>query len=323
MSIRRWLTAVAVTSATATATLAAQTPEEVEVSPPQLGIGPGERAQVVATPYSDAGELILSAAVRWTSSDTSVVRVVPDPSTAEVATISGGRTGTAVVEARAGNARGRVTVRVARPGELAESTPRALAPPPADACTGALRLPATGSWVEWRTPKTTVRLSYLGTDGRAVPVTHRFEVTTQSEAGAITLQLVTSTWPNTSAGLEEVVTQVRGRPPVRIGRDQLAQNRRRIPSSPVKVVASRCADLVEVGTERVTVRAGTFAARHFRDAQAGYDAWVSDAVPFGLVKTTSPSGTIELAAQGSGAESGITGQPRPSPRRPIRDRARP
>jgi hypothetical protein len=69
-----------------------------------------------------------------------------------------------------------------------------------------------------------------------------------------------------------------------------------------------------VGAESITVPAGTFACKHFRnkltaDASSPVlDVWVSDAVtPTGLVKSMlSPAGiTMQLAATGTGAQSRV------------------
>jgi hypothetical protein len=54
-------------------------------------------------------------------------------------------------------------------------------------------------------------------------------------------------------------------------------------------------DWHSVGTESITVPAGTFVCEHWRNDKDGSDVWVSDKVtPFGLVKQVSAKDTMVL-----------------------------
>ena len=72
----------------------------------------------------------------------------------------------------------------------------------------------------------------------------------------------------------------------------------------------RNGDVTVVGTESVTVPAGTFQALHFKDKD-GAEAWVSrDMGTFAMVKVISKDGTVmELIDRGTGAKSAITETP--------------
>jgi hypothetical protein len=79
--------------------------------------------------------------------------------------------------------------------------------------------------------------------------------------------------------------------------------------------------MTDLGMESVTVPAGTFTARHFRDAEGDYQSWMDPSVPFGVVKTTSKNGgDILLLAKGTGATTAITGTPTDAPAGPGRGR---
>src|SRR4029077_1313134 len=72
------------------------------------------------------------------------------------------------------------------------------------------------------------------------------------------------------------------------------------------------ADKAEVvGTESVTVPAGTFSCTHFRMKDGTGDAWVSDKVgPWGLVKSQSKDSSMVLAKVITDAKDHITGTPK-------------
>ena len=69
----------------------------------------------------------------------------------------------------------------------------------------------------------------------------------------------------------------------------------------------------DLGSESVTVPAGTFSCEHYRAKDGSGDAWVSDKVsPFGLVKSVDKDGsTTVLVKQITGATDKLTAAPVP------------
>ena len=68
----------------------------------------------------------------------------------------------------------------------------------------------------------------------------------------------------------------------------------------------------KIGTESVTVPAGTFVCDHYRKQEKNgtLDYWVSTKVsPYGVVKMTSPNMTMVLKKELSGETSHIKGEP--------------
>jgi hypothetical protein len=66
-----------------------------------------------------------------------------------------------------------------------------------------------------------------------------------------------------------------------------------------------------VGTESVTVPAGTFSCTHYRMKDGTGDAWVSDKVgPWGLVKSTGKDNSMVLTKVITDAKDHITGTPK-------------
>ena len=63
-----------------------------------------------------------------------------------------------------------------------------------------------------------------------------------------------------------------------------------------------------VGTESVTVPAGTFSCEHWRNDKSNSDTWTSDKVtPVGMVKEVSPHGSMVLTKVITDAQDRITG----------------
>jgi hypothetical protein len=76
------------------------------------------------------------------------------------------------------------------------------------------------------------------------------------------------------------------------------------------------ADIAEkaeaVGTESITVPAGTFTCQHYRMKDGSGDAWISDKVgPWGLVKSVDKDGSsLVLTKAITDAKDHITGTPK-------------
>lgn len=67
----------------------------------------------------------------------------------------------------------------------------------------------------------------------------------------------------------------------------------------------------DLGSETITVPAGTFTCRHYR-TKSGGEVWVSQKVsPYGLVKSKSADTSMELTKVITGAKDQITGTPQP------------
>jgi hypothetical protein len=77
-----------------------------------------------------------------------------------------------------------------------------------------------------------------------------------------------------------------------------------------------------VGTESVTVPAGTFSCEHYKMKDGSSDVWVSDKVnPWGLVKMQGKDSSIILAKVITDAKDHITGTPKKfDPMSIMRDR---
>src|SRR5262249_34949322 len=105
----------------------------IQVAPPQLNVAVGERQPVFATAYDARGNVIPLVKLQWSSINPAVVRVEPDSTAPDLATLIGVAPGVAQVEARTGTRKGAtvVTVRTGSPstaGGVGNQTPPR--PPP-------------------------------------------------------------------------------------------------------------------------------------------------------------------------------------------------
>ena len=104
-----------------------------------------------------------------------------------------------------------------------------------------------------------------------------------------------------------MIMQMPGQEPMEMDSNMAAQSRR--------MQQPQSADLNDkaevVGTESVTVPAGTYTCQHYRMKDGSGDAWVSDKVgPWGLVKAVEKGQTVVLTKAITDGKDHITGTPR-------------
>lgn len=190
--------------------------------------------------------------------------------------------------------------------------------PAQEGCDGAVTAPAAGGWGEYVVvaPRgeapSTVRFAVVGREERGGRGMVRFETRVRGRSGgSVVTQVVVPGYPYANATLQEVVVQRGREPAVRWGPALLTRARGSAESPLHRLIAGSCAGAALVGEEEITVPAGVFRTRHFRNPEAGSDIWVSDEVPFGIVKVTGPEGaSMELLGHGADGRSSIEGEPR-------------
>jgi hypothetical protein len=190
----------------------------------------------------------------------------------------------------------------------AVATPAAAQGPCADK--GA-KLPPAGSWASYNATmpgrdgnprNTTFRMAYLGHESAG----DRLEFQMSGERGQVIMQMVVDGFPYDPSSMKEMVFKMGDRPAMKAGGQMMAMMQSRAPNG--GVTATMCAGMVKVGTETVTVPAGSFSATHWRNDSAHVDVWVNPDVPF-VVKVNGPTNTMELTGKGTGAKSSITETP--------------
>jgi hypothetical protein len=104
-----------------------------------------------------------------------------------------------------------------------------------------------------------------------------------------------------------MVMQMPGQDPMEMDMNMNMGGRRMPQSTPTDI-----RDKAErVGTETITVPAGTFSCEHYRMKDGSADAWVSDKVaPWGLVKSQGKDSSMVLTKVITDAKDHITGTPK-------------
>jgi hypothetical protein len=97
-----------------------------------------------------------------------------------------------------------------------------------------------------------------------------------------------------------MIVQMQGHPAMEMPFNPMAQQREKI--------QDKFEDWHTVGTESITVPAGTFSCEHLRNDKTNSDNWTSDKIsPFGVVKEVSPNQTMILVKSLTNTQDRITG----------------
>ncbi|HXJ94274.1 MAG TPA: hypothetical protein VMT20_15610 [Terriglobia bacterium] len=133
------------------------------------------------------------------------------------------------------------------------------------------------------------------------------EMRTETPRGKMVMKQLMVTQPG-KVQIERMIMQPPGRPPMEMPMAMMS----RMGGGAHPAPASDHPQGELVGTESVTVPAGTFTAEHFRSTTDGKtnDVWASTKVaPYGLVKMTSADTTMVLVKALDHETSQITGEP--------------
>jgi hypothetical protein len=117
-----------------------------------------------------------------------------------------------------------------------------------------------------------------------------------------------------------MIMQMQGQDPMEMDMNMMKMGGRQMPQSTPSDIRDK-SELV--GTESVTVPAGTFRCQHYRTKDGSSDVWISDKVaPWGLVKSQGKESSMVLSKVITDAKDHITGTPKKfDPMQMMRDRA--
>jgi len=122
--------------------------------------------------------------------------------------------------------------------------------------------------------------------------------------------------------IKRMIVQAPGRPPMEIPMGMMGMMGQRGQRSPSAGQGSATGDTnpgVKIGSESVTVPAGTFTCEHYHKQtdRGAYDYWISTSVtPYPIVKMSGPSVSMVLQKVLSGETSHIHGDPQQMPGMP-------
>ena len=117
-----------------------------------------------------------------------------------------------------------------------------------------------------------------------------------------------------------MVMQQPGQDPMEMDMSMMNMGGRKMPQSAPSDIRDKAE---HVGTETITVPAGTFSCEHYRMKDGSGEAWISEKVaPWGLVKSQGKDSSMVLAKAITDAKDHITGTPKKfDPMQMMRDRA--
>ncbi|MEO8200328.1 MAG: hypothetical protein ABI679_07400 [Gemmatimonadota bacterium] len=173
-------------------------------------------------------------------------------------------------------------------------------------------VPKAGGWSEYQTTDGTMRLAQLGNETRAGKSFVRMELSMTSKDGPVIMQMLVPGYPYDMTDIQDMVFKAQGQPAMRLSDQMLGMMRSRMPKD-LMAEACRSQQVTRVGEESVTVPGGSFKTVHYHDAKSGNDIWISENVPFGMVKSHTSRGDIVLTGTGIDAKSLITETPREMP----------
>lgn len=166
-----------------------------------------------------------------------------------------------------------------------------------------------GSWTEQRVTSDSGIIDY-----RFALITSRgatwYEIAATNSQGTSILQLEVPGFPFRPEQIQSVVTKTGATPAVYIPDAMLRQYKNTAQSGPFSDLESLCRTAEIIGSEEVTVAAGSFETTHLRFPSNGSDLWVSAEVPYGIVRGDIEGlGSLELMSSGTGATGSITETP--------------
>jgi hypothetical protein len=214
-----------------------------------------------------------------------------------------------------------------------------------DVCSQYRPTPAMGSWAQYTSSRDgqdfTTRIALVGQEKRDGKDALWFESSSETPRGKMVSEVLVPTYPFAPDAVIEAVVKRGDQPAMKVSGSMMGMMRGQGGQGQGGQGASapagqggmarggrgggmgrggamsnwteQCRNLSVVGQESVKVPAGTFTATHLHNAADSTDVWVSREVPFGMVKTQSPRGSMALSAMGKDAKKSITETPQAMP----------
>jgi hypothetical protein len=157
-----------------------------------------------------------------------------------------------------------------------------------------------------------MRQAVVGSEARAGQEMHWVEMvmTDQGRGETTILKILMPGYPYRPGEMEDMVMKTGDEPAMHVG-PMMMMVRGVINNNPGLSVAAQCQAMEYVGDEPVTVPAGKFATRHYRDGESGAELWVAQDLAFSIVKSQDSEGhSMELTGHGQDAKSAITETPK-------------
>lgn len=161
--------------------------------------------------------------------------------------------------------------------------------------------------VDKKGEKSDMEIAVVGTEMVAGQSGHWMEMTMQSREGQMVMKNLVVLKGKDTAFLK-MIMQAPGQEPMEFSMEMMGMMNRGAQRQAQKSDVREGA--VRVGTETITVPAGTFSCEHYKTSE-GDDIWISEKVaPWGMVKVTGKDSSMTLMRTITGATTKIKGTPR-------------
>ena len=167
----------------------------------------------------------------------------------------------------------------------------------------------------------TMRFAIVNTERRGDSTLYWFEVSTVSPNDASrsgVMQMLVPSFDVERSGIRGLVMKMGSQPALKMPDQMIGMMGQRMGNhNPGLDMSRRCLAAQVIGSETVSVPAGSFKALHLKGADGG-EAWMSADIPFGLVKVLmKDASTMVLTGKGMDAKSSITETPQEMPMMPA------
>jgi hypothetical protein len=204
-------------------------------------------------------------------------------------------------------------------GCLLTTAPQAVAQEAGEACDAVGKL-VVGNWAEYEIsgiPGQDVSSLRFAVVGEEASEGYWYEFKAATSQGPMIVQLLITGFPFEASDIKSMVVKPGSQPAMKLPAQALAMARQQMGPNPMIDFVEHCADAEFLGSESVTVPAGTFEAWHLESADNLGEAWISSEIPFGIVKGGAKSGEeMVLTGYGTDATSSITETPQEMPMMP-------
>ena len=156
-----------------------------------------------------------------------------------------------------------------------------------------------------------MRIAIVGTEDVGGAAFQWHEMKINMPQGEMVMQMLVPRFPYEPGDVTKLVMKGPGQPAMELPSSMMAMMKQQGGNNFASDIAKSCEMAERVGTESVTVPAGSFDAEHYRvTTPDSAEAWISTDVPFGIIKMTGPDGiSMELIGHGQDATSSITEAP--------------
>lgn len=178
-----------------------------------------------------------------------------------------------------------------------------------------------GQWVQYQMTASDIpggqaemRFAIVGIERAEGAEHYWFELKMNTSEGDFISQFLVPEYPWDQDEIKAAVIKAGNQPAMKLPAQMLTMMQQRGNNNQAVEWSKKCEAAEEVGWESITVPVGTMRTLHLRATDKSGEMWVTDALPFGMVKWVGTKGEeMVMTAHGKDAKSSITETPQEMP----------